>query len=315
MIRCCFRVLTLCLACLVAMPAAPEAQVAKTGVLLLAHGGSPAWDDNVRAIAKEVDRSIATEVALGMATRANIQSAVDRLEARGVTAIVAVPLFVSSHSSVITATEYLLGLRREMPDALKAFAKMSHGAAAAGHSEHTSPAEDGTLPVRLRVPIRMTPALDAHPLVASIVTSRAMEISVNAANEAVVLVAHGPTADDVNERWLVNLRKLAMAVRTQVPFASIDALTVRDDAPAPARDAATRELRALVEKRRSEGRRVLIVPVLLSYGGIEQGIRTRLDGLDYTMASKALAPDPRLIQWVRAMTLMDPALFLAPNVH
>jgi sirohydrochlorin cobaltochelatase len=313
MIRFCFRFFTLSLICLIATSAAPEAQAARTGVLLLAHGGSKAWDDNVHAIAMEVDRTIATKVALGMATRANIQSAVDRLEARGVAAMVAVPLFVSSHSSVITATEYLLGLRREMPEALKTFAKMSHGAA--DHGDHEQPAEDGTLPVRLRVPIRMTPALDAHPLVASIVTSRAMEISAAAANEAVVLVAHGPTADEVNERWLVNLRKVAMTVRAQAPFASIDALTVRDDAPAPVRDAATRELRALVEKRRAEGRRVLIVPVLLSYGGIEQGIRTRLDGLDYTMATKALAPDPRLVEWVRAMTLMDPPQFLAPNVH
>ena len=313
MIRFCFRFLTLSVACLIAISAAPEAQAARTGVLLLAHGGSTAWDDNVHAIAKEVDRTIATEVALGMATRANIQSAVDRLEARGVTAIVAVPLFVSSHSSVITATEYLLGLRREMPEALKAFARMSHGAA--DHGDHGKPAEDGTRPIRLSVPIRMTTALDAHPLVASIVTSRAMEISVASPDEAVLLVAHGPTADDVNERWLVNLRKVAMTVRAQVPFASIDVLTVRDDAPVPVRDAATRELRALVERRRTEGRRVLIVPVLLSYGGIEQGIRTRLEGLDYTMATRALAPDPRLVEWVCAMTLMDPLLFLAPNVH
>src|SRR5688572_32764739 len=36
------------------------------------------------------------EVAFGMATRANLQSAIDKLTARGVTEIVAVPLFVSS---------------------------------------------------------------------------------------------------------------------------------------------------------------------------------------------------------------------------
>jgi len=299
------RCFILSLAILAPTTAVPDAQALKTGVLLLAHGGSEAWDANVNAIAKEVDRTIPTETALGMATRANIQSAVDRLQARGVTSIVAVPLFVSSHSSVITATEYLLGLRREMPEALKAFAKMSHGAPGTDHAGHGMPAEDGTLPVRLRVPIRMSSALDAHPLVASIVTSRATEISVAAGNEALVLVAHGPNADDVNERWLVNLRQVASAVRANVPFASIDALTVRDDAPAPVRDAATRELRALVEKRRAEGRRVLIVPVLLSYGGIEAGIRTRLDGLDYTLATRALAPDPRLVEWVRAMAADD----------
>ena len=236
-----------------------------------------------------------------MATRANIQAAVDRLEARGVTMIVAVPLFVSSHSSVITSTEYLLGLRREMPSALKIFATMSHGAPGADHAGHGSPAEDGTRPIRLGVPIRMTAALDAHPLVASIVAARAKQISVDASTEAVVLVAHGPTADDENERWLVNLRQLALAARTHAPFATVDALTVRDDAPALVREAATRELRTLIEKRRAEGLRVLVVPVLLSYGGIEDGIRTRLQGLEYTMATQALAPDSRLVDWVRAM--------------
>jgi hypothetical protein len=38
--------------------------------------------------------------------------------------------------------------------------------------------------------------------------------------------------------------------------------------------------------------------VLLSYGGIEAGIRDRLDGLPYVMADRALAPDPRLAAWV-----------------
>ena len=64
-----------------------------------------------------------------MATRANIQTAVNALTARGVTEIVAVPLFVSSHSSVVTSTQYLLGLRAEAPAELAAFAKMSHGSA------------------------------------------------------------------------------------------------------------------------------------------------------------------------------------------
>ena len=280
------------------MAQAPVPQ--RTGILLLAHGGSPEWDANVHAIAAEIDRTTPTEVALGMATRANIQSAIDRLEARGVTTVVAVPLFVSTHSSVITATQYLLGLRPDMPPDLAVFAKMSHGPAG-GHAGHGAPAVDGTQPIQTRLPVRMTPALDAHPLVAEIVASRAAAIGREPASEAVILVAHGPVADDVNERWLVNLRAIGAQVGATVPYASIDAVTVRDDAPAEIRDAATRELRQLVERRGAAQRRVLIVPVLLSYGGIEAGIRTRLEGLDYSMATAALAPDPRLVQWVRAM--------------
>ena len=89
-------------------------------------------------------------------------------------------------------------------------------------------------------------------------------------------------------------------MKKDIAFASIDWMTVRDDAPAPIRDAATAELRALVTKRTEAGSRVLIVPVLLSFGGIEQGIRKRLEGLDYTMTSQALMPDDRVVEWVLA---------------
>src|SRR5262245_31695616 len=72
--------------------AAVEARVQpKRGVLLLAHGGSQRWNDNVKELAAKVDKQEPTEVAFGMATRANIQTAVDALVARGVSEIVAVP--------------------------------------------------------------------------------------------------------------------------------------------------------------------------------------------------------------------------------
>ena len=35
-----------------------------------------------------------------------------------------------------------------------------------------------------------------------------------------------------------------------------------------------------------------------SYGGIEQGIKKRLYGLDYTISKHGLLPDERLARWV-----------------
>jgi sirohydrochlorin ferrochelatase len=246
-----------------------------------------------------VNGALPTEIALGMATRSEIQSAHDRLVARGVTSIVAVPLFISSHSTVVTSTEYLLGLRKEMPADLKIFATMSHGAAGE-HSGHGGPAEDGTKPVALRVPVRMSAALNAHPVVADILRSRTSAISRRPANEAVILVAHGPNDDQANERWLADLRITGARLKSD-GYASVDAMTVRDDAPKAVRDAATAELRALVKRRAAGGTRVLIVPALLSFGGIEAGIRKRLEGLDYEMTTAALAPDGRLVTWVLQM--------------
>ncbi|MEO7134386.1 MAG: CbiX/SirB N-terminal domain-containing protein [Vicinamibacterales bacterium] len=127
--------------------AAFEQPAAKVGLLLLAHGGKPEWNERVNAVAKTVDVSTPTEVAFGMASRAAIQRAVDQLASRGVTQVIAVPLFASSHSSVITSTEYLLGLRADAPKDLALFAKMDH-------SSHSAPASEHHIPLRRILPHR-----------------------------------------------------------------------------------------------------------------------------------------------------------------
>lgn len=297
---------------LLVLAVAPAAS-AETGILLLAHGGSPEWNTRVLDVVRQVNRTQPTEAAFGMATRANIQAAVDRLTARGVSEIVAVPLFISSWSSVVTSTEFLLGLRADAPAALAIFAKMDHadpvaaaGDAHAGHAAHD--AGNGALPVVSKVPIRrMSPALNGHSTAAAILTARARAISRDAASEAVVLVAHGPTSDEENALWLKDMATLAAGVGRLERFASIDYLTVKDDAPAPVRDAATAELRALVARRTAEGKRVLVVPVLMSFGGIERGIVTRLEGLSYAMSDRGLLPDERLAGWVIEMAAPPPA--------
>jgi sirohydrochlorin cobaltochelatase len=288
---------------------AARTSYADSGILLLAHGGSPEWNTRVTDLVTQIDKTKPTEAAFGMATRANIQAAVDRLVARGVTDIVAVPLFVSSWSSVITSTEYLLGLRPDAPAALAMFAKMHHPqpashspsqATSAGHETHAA-AADATSPVKSPVPIRMTRALNDHPIVAEILTSRAKSISQNPAGESLVIVAHGPNDEDDNRKWLADMASLTERIARAERFTSIDYLTLRDDAPKPVRDAATAQLRQLVSQRVQERRRVLIVPLLVSFGGIERGLRQRLEGLTYTLADAGLMPDARLAAWVLAM--------------
>jgi sirohydrochlorin ferrochelatase len=287
------------LVALAVMIAPALAQTPTQGVLILAHGGAAEWNARVEALAQTIGQSQPVEVAFGMASRPAIQKAVDGLVARGVHAITAVPLFISSHSSVVTSTEYLLGLRADMPPDLKVFAKMRHGAHG-GHDGHTAEAAgDNTRPVQSPVPIRMANALNRHPLVGAILIDRAQGISRTPEKEAVILVAHGPVPDADNEKWLDDMSVLAAQLDEATSFAAIEYLTVRDDAPEPIRNAATAELRARVERQSAQGRRVLVVPLLLSYGGIEQGIRRRLEGLAYVMAERALMPDDRLIEWVR----------------
>ena len=274
--------------------------VAAQGILLLAHGGRADWNQEVLALASRVDASVPIEVAFGMANKRTIRDALDRLAERDVTSVVAVPLFISSHSSVMRATEYLLGTRDEVPPQMEAFGNMAARMASRGGSEEEDgdPGFDWTTPVETMVPITVGRALDAHALVAEILLSRALEVSEAPEDEVVVVVAHGPSSEEDNELWLGNMAILVEAMRPRTGFSRIEHLTVRDDASEPVRDQATEELRAVVEGAVDEGKSVLIVPLLLSYGGIETGIRRRLEGLPYRMAGQALLPDERLSEWV-----------------
>jgi sirohydrochlorin ferrochelatase len=270
-----------------------------TGILLLAHGGKAKWNEEVTKIASTVNAKFPVEVAFGMADKRGIQLAVDSLTARGVREIVAVPLFISSHSSVITSSEFLLGLRPEAPKELTIFAKMDHGGSHGNH--HSSAAEkkfDPMTPVSSALPIQMAPALNRHATVADILAERAKAISESSNNEVLVIVAHGPVSDETNRLWLDDMKHLVYRVKGQTRFKRIEYLTVRDDAPEPIRSKATAELRSVVEIAVSEKSRVLIVPLLLSFGGIEDGIKKRLEGLNYVMSDKALLPDERLAEWV-----------------
>ncbi len=291
------RRILLALAAALLFPGIVEAQ----GILLLAHGGRGEWNEAVLELASEVDSRRPVAVAFGMANRRTIQDAVDRLTERDVAEIVAVPLFVSSHSSVMRATEYLLGQRDEAPPQLEAFGRMAARRAAAASG--SAPDGDWTTPIEAPVPISIVSALDDHALVSEILLSRAMDISERPGEEVVVLVAHGPGSDADNQLWLDNMRVLAERMRQQSRFSRIEYLTVRDDASDAVQDGATAELRALVADATQEGKSALIVPLLLSYGGIEVGIRERLEGLTYRMAHQALLPDERLSEWVLMQVL------------
>ena len=275
----------------------------REGVLLLAHGGSAQeWNEEVRHVADQVDLNVPTEVAFGMATKSTMQAGINRLVARGVTEVIAVPLFVSSHSSVIDSTTYLLGLRAQEPEDLKMFAMMDHagGMMMGGSAMQQDPAAtaEAEKPISSPVPIRMASALDHHRIVADILRDRAASISHNPAHEVVILIAHGPVPEDENKLWLHDMGLLAEQVQQQAHYAGIECLTLRDDADEPVRDAATQQLRKKVEQVTKAGNTALIVPLLLSYGGIEDGLRKRLAGLTYSMPSQALLPDKRIVGWV-----------------
>ncbi|MBI5629681.1 MAG: hypothetical protein HY921_02220 [Elusimicrobia bacterium] len=258
------------------------------GILLLAHGGSPSWNREVIKIQEELSMEVPTEAALGMAEVQSIQKAVDRLQSKGVSKIVAVPLFISSRSEVMEQTRYVLGFKaRPSKVFVKAMASMPHSH---GHGG------DALARARIAVPVTLTPALDAHPMVGQIVLERARALSREPARETLILVGHGPVDEAANRSWLKSMRWLAAGVRRKGGFASAAAATIRDDSAVPIKAKAAAELRRLVAEARG---RALVIPYLVARGGIEDHITGILKGLDYSWSGDTLCPHPNIARWAR----------------
>jgi len=287
------------LAMLLAGAAAFPARAAgKNGILLLAHGNHGAgghggghgghdhgdhaaqapnpWNENVEAIVRELDPIVPTEVAFGMAEPESMQAAVLRLEARGVTNIAAVPLFVSSHSPIIGNSRYILGLQPNL------------AARTSLNSLHR---------VISKSSFRMSGALDADPLVSEILYARARAaMNGDPAKISVVIIAHGPNHEEDNRLWLADMEKHA-AYLSSKGYRSVEVLTHRNDADPKTKGAAREAFRAKVEAAGRDGATV-VVPLLMSAGGIEKEVEGDLKGLKFSFA-QPLAPHPNLAKWVQ----------------
>lgn len=269
------------------------------GILLMAHGGDSSWNKEVESLRARVDAKVPTEAALGMADPKTLQAAVDMLEKRGVSRIVAVPLFVQSRSEVLDQTSYVLGLADKPSEALRA--GMARMAAAHAHHHADMSAGQGhsmefsTVRVKSRKPILLTAALDDHALVGRILQERAKALSRKPSRERVVLVAHGPVDDAALPAWQTSLSSLCFIFKA---YRGCDYALLRDDAAPEVRAAAVGSLRSMVERASAKKERALVLPVLIARGGIERKIPRDLEGLDYAWEGKTLMPHDGFDAWV-----------------
>jgi sirohydrochlorin ferrochelatase len=259
------------------------------GLLLLAHGSHAAhashgaesprnvWNDNVEQLAARMNARLPTEVAFGMADPETMQDAIDRLQQRGIDDIAVVPLFVSSHSPIIGNFRYILGLQPELAKTsmLRELAR-----------------------VRSDANFRFAGAMDAHPLISEILLERARAVTDDPSATGVILIAHGPNDEGENRLWLRDMEAHAAFLLEQGGFRSVRFLTHRNDASAEVKDGAREELRQRVAEAAQDGAAV-VVPVLLSAGGIEPQIEADLEGLPHRFA-RPLMPHPNIERWVEA---------------
>lgn len=263
-----FAVLTLC-----ALVAAQTQS--SDGLLVIAHGASPAWNQHVIDAVQTTEWSGPKGVAFLMkaAPENELSTVVARLETEGAKRIVVVPLLVSSFSNHFEEIRYYIGDRDTAP-------------------EHAHSA-----PVKASAKLVMTQAMDDHELISKVLADEVKKISTEPEKETVVLVAHGPNSDEDNARWLAKLNHHARRLQQALPFKRVEVTTLRDDAPKPVRDAATEHLRSIVSSA-SKTSRVLVVPVLISVGQIQKQIHERLAGLDYTMAEFGIVGHPSTKVWI-----------------
>lgn len=288
----------------------------KVGVLVLAHGGNSQWNQEVLNAVEPLKEQYAVETAFGMADRSMIQAKIHQIEQQGVDKIIVVPLFISSYSPIIRQTEYLLGLRDTLADS----PMLMHHASDSNHSsDHHAVATGGETadsgnhrserhtdelkPVERNAEIILTRPLDDHLLVAEILVERMEEISEDPHHETVIIAAHGPDGEEDNRRWLHTMESLAIQVRAiqkerGQPFQHIFCVTLRDDAPADIYEQAKENLRSLVRQANQSGD-VIIVPLLLSKGGIEKGVVKRLEGLPYKWTGNTLLPHPNITEFIQ----------------
>ena len=282
--------------------AAPlRAASAPYGILLLAHGGDASWNDEVAGLRGRVNAKVPTETALGMADPKSLQAAVDRLEKRGVTRIVAVPLFVQSHSEVLDQTRYALGLAEKPSEVLRAglarMAKAHSGHAGHGRGHGHGHSMSFSLErVKAREPITMSRALDDHELVGRILSERAKALS-RGEDERLVLVAHGPVDDAAVPVWQDSMTALCAMAAKGTKILDCASALLRDDAAPEIRAAAVKDFREKVS-RAGKGSRAIVLPVLIARGGIEKKVVKDLTGLDYAWDGKTLMPHDGFDAWV-----------------
>ncbi len=159
-------------------------------------------------------------------------------------------------------------------------------------------------PLNYKSEIILTKPLDDHSLVAEIIFDRISELSVNPKNETILIVAHGPNKEQDNKNWIKTIDSLVNQIRTiqlnkGEKFKQLFGLTVRDDANHAIYEQAKEQFRTLVSQSGKDGD-VIVIPLLLSQGGVEARYVKRLEGLNYKWSGKTLLPHPNITKFIQA---------------
>jgi sirohydrochlorin ferrochelatase len=252
-----------------------------TAVLVMASGGTSAWNKSVKKAVKAAQLSCPSRLFIGMGDtpeqQRELQEMVSDLEEGGAHTIYVIPLLVSSYSEVARQWKYLLGAGVQ-PGFMN----------------------NPLFPVQKRSTIHFSEPLNDSTVVVEILLDRAHEISAAPDKETVIIVSYGANDDADNTRWSQILQNIADRLKERGGFKAVEGVALRDDAPPAIRQKAVESLRERVKAADLAGTRALVVTLLLAPGGIEHKIGLELGGLNYAFNTKAILPDARISEWIRS---------------
>lgn len=274
----------------------------ETGVLILAHGGTPFWNQVVKQTVEAMACACVKEIALGMGTASTIQPAIDRLQAAHVKKIIVIPLFLSAHSELYRHLEYVLGYRKKPDKEFLARLEWRFKNPRSNDHAHEHSAyrlEDFTSQVHFSVPYTITEPLGSHPLITDILLERLLKLRLS--NHLMIfMIAHGPVSEDDNRIWLNELAQHAIRINKIYPQFDFGVFTLRDDASNEIRAAIHERILKMMREEKLKSRDIIILPYLLAHGGVEHEIEMLARECSCTIQNDALLPHSNITRWLEA---------------
>lgn len=264
------------------------------GVLVMAHGGTADWNETVQNSVRSLQDHYPVQVAFGMADAGSLQAAVEKLEQQGVTDIGVVRLFISEHSWY-ERTRQILGLQEGAPPRPVGHDEGSHGHAE-GHGGSSVPVHRMAfwrLDSAARFAVSREGLANAGE-VEAILLDRARQLSINPAEETLVVIAHGTENDAENAAWIEHIRSRTGLVSRTLPFNEVKVFTLREDWK-DKRTEATAAIRAYIDSADQAGKRVLVLPFRVQGFGPYAEV---LEGLPYVANELGLTPHENITAWI-----------------
>lgn len=262
---------------------------ARSGVLIVAHGGGADWNRQVIDVSASVrhDGPVGVSFLMGPgASERPFQREVAVLRAAGATRIVVVPFFMSSHSEHMDQLRWLIGRRDALDSTMMHHLHM-------GGIERPSDMSG----------LLLTTALDSAGELSDALTDRARRLADRRSERAVLLLGHGPNGAEDYARWMTALRPVAERVRRGAGYRFASVELVRDDASPIVRAEAVRRIRELVTWLHEATRLpVVVVPALVATGAVSRQTLPRdLHGLPVIYTGDAVLPNPDMARWVERL--------------